>query len=504
MSHELRTPLNAILGITEMLQEDANEAGQGELIEPLGRVAGAGKHLLKLINEVLDLSKIEAGRLELHIEAFDIAGMVQDAATTAQPLAQKNRNRLIIHRPDDIGSMRADPLRVRQILLNLLSNACKFTENGEVTIAATWAKVDGAEGVLFTVADTGIGITPQQMTNLFQEFSQADSSTTRKYGGTGLGLAISQRLCRAMGGHVTVDSTPGVGTKFTVWLPSAIEAPPTLAQPPIPGVAADDHVRLVSNVVLVVDDDEAVRDQMRRFLVREGCDVVTAKDGAEGLKLARQLKPALITLDVLMPGCDGWSVLQELKADPELATIPVVMLTMADERNRGYTLGAADYMVKPIERDTLRKLIAKFWSGASGSALRVLIVEDDENTRQQWRRILSTEGCDVDEAENGRFALERLIHALPDLIILDLIMPEMDGFEFLVELRRQPAFKAVPVVVVTAATLSKEDHRRLSGGVERVLAKTAFSHDELLEELRKTVALYVLKRNSPDKDRHRV
>ena len=502
MSHELRTPLNAILGISEMLQEDANEAGQRELVEPLGRVVGAGKHLLKLINEVLDLSKIEAGRLELHIEEFDIAGMVQDAATTAQPLAQKNRNRIIMCCPHDVGSMRADQLRVRQILLNLLSNACKFTENGQVTIGATCVKHNGRDGVIFTVADTGIGITPRQMTNLFQEFSQADSSTSRKYGGTGLGLAINQRLCRMMGGHVTVDSTPGAGTTFTVWLPSVIDAPTVPAGPDatVFGIAADDGVRLVSNVVLVVDDDETVRDQMRRFLVREGCDVVTAKDGTEALKLARQVRPAFITLDVLMPGCDGWGVLQELKADRELANIPVVMLTVVDERNRGYMLGAADYMIKPIERDALRKLITKFSSGTSGQALRVLVVEDDENTRQQWCRILRTEGCGVDEAENGRLALERLIHALPDLIILDLIMPEMDGFEFLVELRKQPAFKTVPVVVVTAATLTEEDHRRLNGGVERVLAKTGFNHNELLDELRTMVARYILKRRSPDKD----
>ena len=500
MSHELRTPLNAILGITEMLQEDAREAGQGELVEPLGRVAGAGKHLLKLINEVLDLSKIEAGRLELHIEKFDVAAVIQDAATTAQPLAQKNRNRINILCPDDIGSMAADQLRVRQILLNLLSNACKFTEDGEVTIGATRAKHDIADAVVFTVVDTGIGMTPQQMTNLFQEFSQADSSTTRKYGGTGLGLAISQRLCRAMGGHITVDSTPGAGTRFTVWLPSAVGGQST-PEELSPEAAAAEPVRPTSNVVLVIDDDEAVRDQMRRFLVREGCDVVTAKDGAEGLKLAGQVKPALITLDVLMPGRDGWSVLQDLKANPELANIPVVMLTMTDERNRGYALGAADYMIKPIDRDALRKLITKFWSGAPGPAHRVLIVEDDESTRLQWRRILSAEGCQVDEAENGRNALKRLVGAPPDLIILDLIMPEMDGFEFLVELRKQPAFKTLPVVVVTAATLSEEDHRRLNGGVERVLAKTAFSPDELLEEVRKMVSRYIVKRNAPDKDR---
>ncbi len=504
MSHELRTPLNAILGITEMLQEDANESGQTELIEPLGRVARAGKHLLKLINEVLDLSKIEAGRLELHIEEFDIASAVQDAATTAQPLAQKNRNRIVVRCPRDIGSMRADQLRVRQILLNLLSNACKFTEDGEVTFEAARAPFDGGDGVAFTVADTGIGMTPQQMTNLFQEFSQADSSTTRKYGGTGLGLAISQRLCRAMGGSITVDSIPGGGTTFSVRLPGAIGArrappprtPPEMPSPPI-GVTAADSPAIVSNVILVVDDDATVRDQMRRLLAREGCDVVTAKDGAEGIALARQLKPALITLDVMMPGADGWSVLQELKADHELARIPVVMLTILDEKNRGYALGADEYMMKPIEPDVLRKLIARYRPvSADPSRFRVLIVEDDEMTRQLWRRMLSGEGCQVSEAENGRVALERLPEARPDLVLLDLNMPEMDGFEFLVELRKQPAFKAVPVVVVTAAMLSEEDHRRLNGGVERVLAKSAFTGDELLEELRELVTRYVPGRTS--------
>jgi adenylate cyclase len=501
MSHELRTPLNAILGITEMLQEDASEASRGELIEPLGRVARAGKHLLNLINEVLDLSKIEAGRLELHIEEIDIASVVHDAALTAQPLAKKNRNQIVVRCPSKIGSMRADQSRVRQILLNLLGNACKFTDNGKVTIEASRAPTNGGDWVIFTVADTGIGMTQEQMAKLFQEFSQADSSTTRKYGGTGLGLAISQRLCRTMGGSITVDSTPGVGTTFTVRLPATIEVHPakpmrTLAEPP-----SLDRIPLASNVVLVVDDDETARDQMRRLLVREGCDVVTARDGTEGLKLARQVKPALIILDVLMPGLDGWSVLQELKADRELAEIPVVLLTILDEKNRGYALGAAEYMTKPIEQDRLRKLIAKFRSGkAEPARLRVLIVEDDEIMRQQWRRMLSGEGCEVIEAENGRVALEHLTKTRPDLIFLDLIMPEMDGFEFLVELSKKPGLKTVPVVVVTAATLNEDDHRRLNGGVERVLAKTDLNSDQLLEELRGLVARYVPGRRSPTGD----
>jgi adenylate cyclase len=510
MSHELRTPLNAILGITEMLQEDAIAAGQEELIEPLGRVAGAGKNLLRLINEVLDLSKIEAGRLELHLEEFDVASVVQDAAATVRPLAQKNRNQIVVRCPDDIGSMRADQFRVRQILLNLLSNACKFTESGQVTVDIARAPLEGGDGVTFTVADTGIGMTPQQMAKLFQEFSQADSSTTRKYGGTGLGLAISQRLCRMMGGNISVDSTAGVGTTFTVRLPAVIETqhPVTLTdiqaapEAPVFRVAAVDGARVASNVILVIDDDETVRDQMRRFLVREGCDVVTAKDGTEGLSMARQVKPALITLDVQMPGRDGWSVLQELKADYELANIPVVMLTILDEKNRGYALGAAEYMTKPIEPEGLRTLIARYRPvSADPSRFRVLIVEDEETTRLHWRRMLSSEDCQVSEAANGRVALERLSRARPDLIFLDLIMPEMDGFEFLVELRKNSAFRAIPVVVVTAATLSEEDHRRLNGGVERVLTKSTFSRDELLEELRQLVMRHVLGRRSPNRDR---
>ena len=226
MSHELRTPLNAILGITEMLQEDAIEAGQRELIEPLGRVTRAGKNLLQLINEVLDLSKIEAGRLELHIEDFDLAGLLQDATGTVQPLAQKNRNRILIRCPEDIGRMRADQFRVRQILLNLLSNACKFTENGQVTVDIIRERLDLGGEVIFAVTDTGIGMTPQQTAKLFQDFSQADSSTTRKYGGTGLGLAITQRLCRMMGGSISVASAVGVGTTFTVRLPAGVDKHP--------------------------------------------------------------------------------------------------------------------------------------------------------------------------------------------------------------------------------------------------------------------------------------
>ena len=493
MSHELRTPLNAVIGITEMLEEDAEDLGQDDFVEPLRRIRGAGNHLLHLINEILDLSKIEAGRLELHYEDIDVKQLIDEIAMTAAPLADKNGNRLEIRCPAGIGSMRSDMTRVRQVLLNLVSNACKFTDKGEVSLAVTSDGSGAGEALAFTVKDSGIGMSPEQMAKLFQDFSQADSSTTRKYGGTGLGLAISRRLCRLLGGDVTVESAPGVGSTFTARLPrrsmEAIEAPGEPARPPaqsLPDAAPRPEVeRARGGKVLVIDDEQTVRDLMRRFLAREGFDVVTAKDGREGLELARQLRPALITLDVLMPEFDGWCVLQALKGDPELAQIPVLMLTILDEKHKGYALGASDYMTKPFDRDRLRAVLAKY--GRAG-AKRILIVDDDAEHRRRLSRVLEAEGWQVTEAENGLVGLERLAESPADLIVLDLMMPEMDGFEFLSQLRSDDALRAVPVVVITAAELTDKDRERLNGGVERILQRSEFQPEDLLAEVRVLVA----------------
>ena len=488
MSHELRTPMNAIIGITEMLEEDARDIGEEDFIEPLGRIARAGKHLLALINDVLDLSKIEAGKLDFHYEDINLKEMAQDTMVTAQPLADKNGNTLTLDCADDIGVMRGDMTRVRQIVLNLLSNACKFTDQGEVTMRVAREAGSNPEMLIFAVTDTGIGMTEEQLGKLFQEFVQADSSTTRKYGGTGLGLSITKKLCEMMGGDITATSTSGEGTTFTARLPAE---PAEESDQPRPAAARDVATLAASgrsNTVLVIDDDADVRDLMRRFLAKEGFDVVTAAGGAEGLRLARELKPAVITLDVIMPGVDGWHVMQELKADPELATIPVVIITIIDEKNKGYALGATDYMSKPIDRARLSQILEKFHADAADRS--VLVVEDDETTRALMCRMMRDAGWEVTEAENGRVGLERLAENRPELILLDLMMPEIDGFEFRAQMRETPANRDIPVVEVTAADLTDDDRRRLRGGVEHILEKAAYGRDELLDELRGLVANY--------------
>jgi len=485
MSHELRTPLNAIIGLTEMLREEADAPEHAEFAEPLDRVQRAGKHLLGLINDVLDLSKIEAGKIDLHEDAVELGTLARDLIVTAQPLAEKNKNKLVLECASGIGAIRADQMRLRQVLLNLLSNACKFTEQGTVTLSISRAPRNGSGGVAIAVADTGIGMTPEQLAKLFAEFTQADSSTTRKYGGTGLGLAISKRLVEMMGGSIGVESAPGKGSTFRVWLPDA------------PGAAAEgaakagaDEARAAGKsqgrTVLVIDDDPDARDLMRRFLAREGFDTITAVDGAEGLRLARLMKPSLITLDVVMPHIDGWAVLEQLQADPALARIPVVMLSIIDEPDKGFALGAADYLIKPFNRDRLRAILARHRRVGAGG--RVLIVEDDAATRALLRDLLAKEGCAVDEAEDGLAALARVEAEPPDLILLDLMMPRMDGFQFVEAMRAKPGAPAVPIVVLTAKDLTAGERKRLAGEAEKVLRKSLHSREELAAEIRRVLA----------------
>ncbi|MDD5199474.1 MAG: response regulator [Terrimicrobiaceae bacterium] len=483
MSHELRTPMNAIIGYSEMLVEDAEDAGQEAFVPDLKKIHAAGRHLLALINDVLDLSKIEAGKMTLYVESFDVRAMLDDVVATIQPLIEKNHNVLDVRCPDDPGTMRADLTKVRQTLFNLLSNAAKFTENGTLTVETRRETVDGAERMIFTVRDTGIGMTPAQLGKLFQAFSQADDSTTRKYGGTGLGLAISKKFCRMMGGDIAVESEYGKGTAFIFWLPVEVVPEGAPARPPQPAAEAAEFTG--RPVVLVVDDDPAVRELMSRSLTKEGYEVQVAADGRAGLELARVAKPAVIVLDVLMPGMDGWAVLSELKNDPELHSIPVILATMLEEKEMGFALGAQEYLTKPIERERLISVIRRYRDPADARA--VLVVEDDPGTREMIQRMLEKEKLATRCAENGRIALEQIEQQIPALVLLDLMMPEMDGFEFLRELRKRVEWRGVPVIVLTAKELTPEDRSALLGKVEKILQKGTASREDLLKEIRSLV-----------------
>jgi PAS domain S-box-containing protein len=471
MSHELRTPLNAIIGYSEMLEEEVEELGHAELAPDLQKIRSAGKHLLALINDILDLSKIEAGKTELYLEDFAVGEMIRDVATTIQPLVAKNGNELVL-RADGLGVMHGDQTKIRQMLLNLLSNACKFTDHGQVTLEAERIVGSGraADRIRFRVADSGIGMTADQMARIFEAFAQAEASTSRRYGGTGLGLAITRRFATLMGGEVTVESEPGNGSRFTIVLP-VTGAPP---RPQEEGTAG------TAGVVLVIDDNAEARDLIGRFLEAEGFRVVEAAGGEAGLALARSERPHAITLDVLMPGMDGWAVLAALKADPELADIPVIMVSVLDNRSLGFSLGASEYLTKPVDRNRLRAVLARY-RRAEGHD--VLVVEDDPGTRELLRRVVESEGWTAVTAENGQVALAEVERRPPSLILLDLMMPVMDGCQFATELRRREEWRNIPVIVLTAKDLTAEDRRILNGGVQGVLQKGAWSREELLREI---------------------
>jgi PAS domain S-box-containing protein len=515
MSHELRTPLTAIIGYTELLQEDAEELGYPELTPKLGRIHASGTHLLAVINDILDFSKIEAGKMELYLENFEVSSLINDLLVTAQPLVEKNGNNLQVHCAADLGMMHTDMIRLRQVLLNLLSNAAKFTENGTITLTVeketTNSRGAGEQGdsfspapllprspaIFFRVSDTGIGMTPEQVEHLFEAFSQADASTTRKYGGSGLGLAISRRFCQMMGGDITLESKVGQGSTFTVYLPvDGTRKDESALQDTL-----DADLAVASNLhplgtVLVIDDDPTVRDLLTSYLGREGFRVKIAATAEAGLQMAQAEHPDVITLDVLMPagGLDGWATLAALKADPAVMNIPVVMLTIVDDKNKGFALGASDYLTKPIDRDRLTAIINKYAPQLKGQALdnervaTILVVEDEPAIRELLSCALEQEGLEVIKAENGRIALEQVAASQPDLILLDLMLPEMDGFDFITVLRQaeHPAWHSIPVVVVTALDLTPEDSLRLNGYIKQVVQKGAVG-ENFLQEVRDLV-----------------
>ena len=490
MSHELRTPLSAVIGYTEMLQEEAEDLGQDAMISDLGKIESNARHLLSLINDVLDISKIEAGKMEVHAEDFEVAALVAEVAETVQALVAKKENELAVHYGRDLGRMHSDVVKIRQALFNLLSNASKFTEKGRIELSVVRETANGIDQLVFRVTDTGIGMTPEQLDKLFQRFTQADQSTTRKFGGTGLGLAITRAFCTMLGGGISVDSRPGVGTTFTIRLPADVRSLGPVPDGDAASRTADfgdlqpsDH----QDLVLVIDDDPATRDLLTRFLTREGFAVRTASDGEAGLRCARELRPSTILLDVMMPRLDGWAVLSALKADPELAEIPVIMVSMVHEKGLGLSLGAADYVTKPIQWARLKSVLDRFRSEASlGCAL---VIEDDASTRNELRQILQQEGWEVTEVDTGKAGLEKVAETRPGLILADLQIGDMSGFSLLRELRQNPNWRDIPVIAVTGGELTTGQRDWLQGQVRQIVqAGEDALEEELIAELRRIAA----------------
>ena len=468
MSHELRTPLSAVIGYTELLEE---ESGDVSILNDLGKIKSNAKHLLSLINDVLDLSKVEANKMELFAEPIELEPFLREVAATVDSLVKVKANTLTLDLGTGLGTMHTDAVKLRQCLFNLLGNACKFTEKGRITLRA----LRDGDGLSFAVEDTGIGMTPEQLRRLFQRFSQADESTTRKFGGTGLGLALTRAFARLLGGDVTVTSTEGRGTCFTLRVP--VDAPQGAAIVEGPSDAGD--VSPARDLVLVIDDESSQRELLTRFLARQHFAVRTAGDGRTGIDLARSLKPRVILLDVMMPDLDGWAVLRALKADPVTADIPVVIVSFVAEAKLGASLGAADTIAKPVDWAKLKRLLDGF--RASGGD--VLVVDDDPDLRQRLRAALARSGWSVREAGDGAAALEEVRRAAPHLVVLDLSMPVMDGFSFLHRLRAEPSGSDIPVLVLSARDVTAAERERLADA-ERILRKGDISLGDLTAEIR--------------------
>lgn len=477
MSHELRTPLTAIIGYSELLIEQADMQGDDQLSNRLQKIGISANHLLSVISDILDLSKIEAGRIDLYRETFAIRDWLEQTSVTIHPLAKQNNNQLELKLADNLGFLYVDQGKIRQVLLNLLSNAAKFTSDGTITLEAKEEQIDNDPWLIISVTDTGIGLSKEQQMRLFTPFTQADASTTRKYGGTGLGLAISQRYCQMHGGSIDVQSELGQGACFTVRLPilEIAQKQTAVHTPPLPQI----HTHLpTTGTILIIDDEQSTRESLEHWMTQQGFDVLTATNGVEGLKLAQKQQPDLIVLDLFMPEMDGWQVLAELKNTPLLQEIPVILVSIVDDKEKSVLLGATDYLVKPIKRAHIERMIYKHLPKAGKTNNQILVVEDDSHMSDFLKIMLQDQGWQVDVAKNGRQALEAVQNQSPDLILLDLMLPEVNGFDILQQVSEQ-----IPIIVLTAKDLSRHERQILHQRVKNVIKKGSFRTEDLLSKI---------------------
>ena len=489
MSHELRTPLNAILGYAMLLTEDAIEANNKPVVADLDRIQQAGRHLLSLINEILDLSKIEAGKATLDRTVVDVNGLVRSSAIAFDDETKRNGNRFQINVAREVGIMIGDEGKIRQCLNNLLNNAFKFTTNGDIALDVDLIEANDKAEVVFRVSDTGIGISAVQKDNLFEPFRQGDGSSTRKFGGTGLGLAITRRLARLMLGDVTVDSTEGKGSVFTMKLPLNSGAGSQFDETRAPGIAqsiesAMQSVEGYERTALIIDDSDSAIDLMRRWLARLNYGVISATDGETGLALARAQKPDLILLDVLMPGRSGYDILEEMRADATLGATPVILVTVDDDRARGLDAGATDYIRKPVAESQLRAMLEVYATKVTGE---ILIIEDDDDAAELVDRCARQVGFTTRRASDGAQGLAMAEDHPPIAIVLDLAMPNFNGFQVIDALLANEELRSIPVIVLSACEISLEEHRRILDAGYLFCAKGSSSPREIAQHLKEMV-----------------
>jgi PAS domain S-box-containing protein len=488
MSHELRTPLNAVIGMSKMLSTQRFGGLNAKQLDYLGDITRAGEHLLALINDILDLSKVEAGKMEVQAGSFAAASAVQTLASTLRPLAESRRVTLHRSPPAEEGQLQTDPARFRQVLYNLLSNAIKFTPaGGTVTVSWEWISAPhldapavgeaSARAIRLNVRDTGVGIAVEDQARIWEEFRQLHPTSPEGQQGTGLGLALTRRLVALLGGAIGLISAPGEGSTFTVVLPRHLPVAETSCQ-----TCECERARPLA---LVIEDHGPTNKLLCDWLSGAGIVTESALDGQAGLELARKLHPALIVLDVNLPILDGWQVLTELKSDPATADLPVVMVSVNEQREPASSFTVQEFFIKPVEREVflrrLRELHPQLF--AEGQHRRVLVVDDDPMARKLFGELLRVEGAEVVEAANGRQALELLGEQPVDLVLLDLLMPELDGFKVIEEVRTRPEFASLPILVVTGKEIDRDERQRLHGNIQAVLEKHRLTQERLHEHL---------------------
>jgi signal transduction histidine kinase/CheY-like chemotaxis protein len=474
MSHELRTPLNAIIGFSDVLLERMFGDLNPKQEEYLGDILSSGRHLLSLINDVLDVSKVEAGRMELELGNVSLRRVLEESFVLLREQASGRDQAVTLEVDPDLGDVTGDERRIKQVVTNLITNAVKFTPSGgRITVRA--GRVDDEAQV--SVSDTGIGIAAADQESIFEAFQQISGGPEPKPEGTGLGLTLSHEIVRLHGGRMWVESELGGGSTFTFSLP--LRRPSPVAASPAGGVAPDK----AGMTALLIEDDEASIHLLSLFLAEAGFEVAIARNGEEGLELARRLRPAGIVLDILLPRLDGWQFLAQAKAEPELAGVPVVIVSMVDERGKGLALGAADYLVKPVgRRDLLDALARVLPLPAPG---KVLAIDDDPIALELIAAVLEPTGCAVLTARNGADGVAIAQAEVPDVVLLDLVMPEVDGFMVVERLKDDPTTAGIPIVVLTSKTLTPADEESLRGRIAHVAQKAEFDRTELRELVRR-------------------